>query len=113
MKKFLLKTITAAALLSSANAFAAWTDAMKITEIQVVEFGGFLLTFDRTVNAACTASGNTSRIYIYPGQAGATSDGVKAMLSASLAALSSGLNVKVLYTETSPNCWGQYLLISK
>lgn len=97
---------------SSAFCAVKWTGSKTVISVQVVEHGGFLLGFDSEIEAACTEAG-TTRLYIYPNQNGVTSAGLNALLSVSLVALSSGMKVDVMYENSNPKCFGQYLTIKK
>ncbi|MET1257345.1 hypothetical protein [Aliikangiella maris] len=89
-----------------------WTGAKKIKSVQIVEHGGIIIYFDSEVNPVCT-NATTSSIYVYKDEAGMTADGVKAFLSASLTALSTGMTVNAMYDDSTSLCWGRYLVISK
>lgn len=102
-------------LVFSINANAViddWTGNKSVVKVQIVEHGGIIIYFDSVVNAVCSAAG-TNSIYVYAGQAGVTVDGIKAFTSAALTALSTGMKVSVLYDDSSPLCWGKYIVISK
>jgi len=89
-----------------------WTGSKSVVSVQVIQTGGIIIYFDSAVNPVCSAAG-TNSIYVYSGQQGVTEDGLKAFLSTALTALSTGMKVSVLYDDSSSNCWGKYIIISK
>jgi hypothetical protein len=111
MKKCLAVALMAAGLSNGALA-AAWTGAREIVSVQVVETGGFLLEFATPVNTVCTAAG-PNRLYVYAGRNSVSADGARSLLATALMAFSSGMKVSVMYDDTSPNCWGAYIALTK
>ncbi|WP_444996826.1 hypothetical protein [Aliikangiella sp. IMCC44359] len=99
-------------LTTNVNAENKWTGGKKIQSVQIVEHGGIIIYFDSEVNPTCTNAG-TSSIYVYKDQVGMTDDGVKAFLSSSLTALTTGMTVDAMYDDSTSLCWGKYLVISK
>ncbi|WNO08670.1 hypothetical protein [Teredinibacter sp. KSP-S5-2] len=101
-------------VLISMNAISAdvWTGNKKIKRVQIVQNGGFLLTFDSVIQPSCSIAG-TSALYIYPDKGGITQEGIKSFLSTALMAFSTDLNVDVMYDDSTGYCWGKYLLVSK
>jgi len=91
-----------------ASAGLGWSGALTITNIEIVNDGGFLVYPSGGLSAACTAGG----IYVYAGQNNVTTDGVKALLSVVLTALTSGKTVQILYDDSTPQCYGRYIQIN-
>ena len=94
-----------------AHGALATSGAKTVTAVQVMQGGGFLVTFDSKIggaNGTCTAyDANGQTLYIYPGSNEVTADGAKAMLSAALTAFTSGAKLDVLYDNATPYCWGK------
>ena len=99
--------------LTSFNTLAAnvWNSPDLITKVQVIHHGGFIVYFENVFNTTCSGDGNRS--YVYSGQNGVTDDGVKALLSTALLALSTGIPASVKYDDTNSNCWVQYLKLER
>ena len=113
--KHLIATVTVLSVFFCSNTFASlkWTEYKKVTSVQVVENGSFLIEFESEVAPECSTAG-TSTIYMYKDKSGLTQEGVKAMLSVALMALATNMSVSALYDEsTKPACWGQYIKIKK
>lgn len=94
------------------NAAATWTGLKNLVSVQVVQNGGLVIFFDSEVNSVCTKA-STKSVYIMSGYQSVTIDGVKSFLFTSLTALSTGIQVTVLYDDTTSHCWGKYLEIFK
>jgi hypothetical protein len=86
-----------------------WTAAGTISNIEVIEDGGFLIYTSVALSASCTAA---HAIYVEVNGNGVTADGVKALLATALAALSAGRNVQILYDDSTQFCYGKYVQIS-
>ena len=98
---------------SSVNATAVkWTGLMTVTSVQVVNTGGIIIYLDSEVNTACTKAG-TNSIYVYQNQQGLTENGLDAFRSSAFVALTSGLKANILYDDSTPDCFGKYIVISK
>lgn len=87
-----------------------WTGFKNISSLQVVETGGFLISFSTPLATPCASSG-PSTLYVYPGQNAMTADGVKAHYATALAAFLSGKQISVMYESASAYCWGRYLAV--
>ena len=99
-------------LMSSVHAAWQWSTPAKVLDVQAVNAGGFLLTFDRTVSAACTGANNdTRRVYVYPDQAGLTVTSVRSMLSVATLASASGQRVAVQFDDSTPYCWSKQIKV--
>jgi hypothetical protein len=92
-----------------APATELWTNWGTITSVEVVETGGFLVTLSGGVPATCTAA---NAVYIYAGQHNVTADGQKALLATALSAFAVGNTVRILYDDSTPNCFGRYLTVT-
>jgi hypothetical protein len=114
MRKVAWPVACAVFALASVDASAGnvWTGYKTVTEVQVVEDGGFLLYFSSAIGSPCSTAGNNA-LYVYVGSNFVTADGAKAMLGAALAALAGGLKVSVLYDDSTSFCYGRYLRVSQ
>lgn len=112
-RRCLLSFLGVCAFLTNQGAFAAnaWTGPKTIAQVQVVEDGGFLLTFSTPVGPQCSLAG-PSTLYIYPGAHYVTADGAKAMLAIALTALTTGMKVDVMYDDSTSACYGRYVRIA-
>lgn len=95
-----------------ASATNVWTGYKTVTEVQVVEDGGFLLYFSSPIGSPCSSAGNNA-LYVYIGGNFVTADGAKAMLGAALSALATGMKVSVLYDDSTSFCYGRYLRVAQ
>jgi hypothetical protein len=109
-KATLAATLATLSFASSPAAFAAvvWTPVGVPSSIQVVESGGFIVYFSTSVSAICG-----DKVHIYPDQHFVTESGAKSMLATALAALSAEKTIRVMYDDSTSNCWGRYLTISR
>lgn len=96
------------------NATNVWTGFKHIVQVEIVgSNGGFLIRFDSQISSSCTtALANGTELYIYPGQNGVSTDGVKALLASALAAYGMGKQIEVLYDNSDPHCYGEYIVIN-
>jgi len=87
-----------------------WTGHKEISYLQVMEHGGFLISFTTPLSTPCASAGPTV-VYIYPGMNAMSVDGVKAHYATALAAYLSGKKINVMYDDASTYCWGAYIVI--
>ncbi len=117
MKKilFLLSVIVGLANAGSAHAAVLWSERKNVSAVQVVEQGGIIISFDSSLAQPCTpAHGNApNAVYVYPGQLGLTAEGVKAITSLALTALSTGMKLSVSYDAAANYCWVANAVIFK
>lgn len=103
-KQLLFSAAVIALCVSNANAADVWTPYGTVKQVQVVEHGGFIIMFSTPLPSPCPPEG----LYVYPGQNSMTADGVKAALTVATTALVTGKKLTVMYTNSSPYCWGRY-----
>jgi len=106
---FLFTVFTLASV--DVSATNVWTGYKSVTEVQVVEDGGFLLYFSSPIGSPCSTAGNNA-LYVYIGGNFVNADGAKAMLGAALSALATGMKVNVMYDDSTSFCYGRYLKVS-
>jgi hypothetical protein len=113
MKTFALSFLSIVFTFASLDVSATnvWTGYKTLTEVQVVEDGGFLLYFSTPIGSPCSPAG-ANALYIYIGGNFVTADGAKGMLAASLSALATGMKVSVLYDDSTSFCYGRYLRVT-
>lgn len=92
------------------HATDTWTGWKNIASLEVVETGGFLITFSTPLTASCAGAGPAT-VYVYATQNGMTADGVKAHYATALLAFASGKQVSVMYDSASTMCWGRYIAV--
>jgi hypothetical protein len=110
----LYKVISIMCLLVMSQAIYAqnvWTGKKKVSSVQVINDGGFMIYFDSEISSTCSHSG-TSSLLVYSGQGGVTDAGIKSLLSTALAAFTAGKNLNVMYDNSTSYCWGTYISIS-
>jgi len=88
-----------------------WTGKKKVTSVQVINDGGFVIYFDSEISPGCTHAG-TNALSIYSGQGVVTDAGLKSLLSAALTAFTAGKFINVMYDDSTVYCWGTYVTIS-
>jgi hypothetical protein len=114
MRRIVLLVVAGFLALATSQVPAAnlWTGYKNVTEVQVVEDGGFLLTLSSAIGGSCSVAGPNT-LYIYVGSNSVTADGAKAMVASALAALASGMKVNVMYDDSTSYCFGRYLRITQ
>jgi len=98
--------------LTNSYAENVWTGPRQLVSVQVVEHGGFIVQFENIIDPICTAAGVT-RLYVYSGPAGATTQGVESMLNSAMTAMANNMPVDIMYDNSTEKCWGRYLLVRK
>jgi hypothetical protein len=92
----------------TASAGLGWSGALTVTNIEIVNDGGFVVYPSGGLSAACTVGG----VYIYANQNNVTADGVKALLAVVLTALTAGKTVQILYDDSTAQCYGRFIQIN-
>ncbi len=109
--KIFFFVLVASAIGLNANAAVGNRDK-TIEKVEVLDHGGFVVWFDTEVDASCTSNG-TNSVFFYSGQNNVTDNGVKALLSGALTALTTGLKVDIVRDNSDVYCWGRYLKLKK
>ena len=108
----LLFLLATASIPDCARGADVWTGFRDVVSIQVIETGGFLITFSTPLPAPCSAAG-TSTLYIYPGQNTVTASGLSILYAAAMTALTTDKQISVMYDNSTTNCFGRYITITK
>lgn len=92
----------------------------QLTQIQVIDNGGFILTFSQDIDPICTAgtagipNGAKNRLYFIPDESQETGPAaVRAALATALAALHGGGQVHVMFNFTTNLCLGRFIAVTK
>ena len=116
MKNKYVKIISMLALSLFSFSANAWTwnvaQNKTITDLEVLDHGGFVVWFDTEVSTTCTSNG-TKSVFFYSGQHYVTDAGVKSLLSGALTALTTGMKVDIVYDNGDSYCWGRYIKLKK
>jgi hypothetical protein len=87
---------------------AVWTTNSLVSSVEVVNDGTFLVKLVSGVGSGCTQA---NAIFVVTGQNGLTADGVKAQLATAEAALIAGRTLSIMYDNTTPWCYGAFMVM--
>ena len=100
----------AAVAVSTSHAAEAWHSG-KLTKVYSLADGPFVISFDSEA-PSCSNTNQPKCYYVRSGENGMTPEGVRNLLSSSLAAAAQGKPVSINFDNTTQHCYVNRLAVS-